>query len=141
SVVRGAGRAGAPNGSKSCSVIATTRQSAHILITSRRCAEFLNIQCLPSSLAATRSTELFTPNGLLKRMQQNGSSSFSTRARAVAARKSSWGLSVITFSGHVALHSPHCTQASSAKRSTGRSASSESAPVGQAETQERQSVQ
>ena len=32
-----------------------------------------------------------------------------------------WGLSVMTFSGQVALHSPHCTQASSAKRSTGRS--------------------
>jgi predicted amidohydrolase len=31
----------------------------------------------------------------------------STRALAVAARKSSWGVSVMTFSGHVALHSPH----------------------------------
>ena len=47
----------------------------------------------------------------------------------------------MTFSGQVALHSPHCTQASSAKRSIGRSGSSDSAPVGQAETQERQSVQ
>ena len=42
-------------------------------------------------------------------------------AGAIAARKSSWGFSVMTFSGQVALHSPHCTQASSAKRSTGRS--------------------
>ena len=48
-----------------------------------------------------------------------------TRACAVAARKSSCGVSVITFSGQVAWHSPHCTQASSAKRSIGRSGSSE----------------
>ena len=50
-------------------------------------------------------------------------------------------MSVITFSGQVAWHSPHCTQASSAKRSIGRSGSSSSAPVGQADTQARQSVQ
>ena len=48
---------------------------------------------------------------------------------------------LITFSGQVALHRPHCTQASSAKRSIGRSGSSSSAPVGQADTQARQSVQ
>src|SRR5256886_7081875 len=65
----------------------------------------------------------------------------STRAVAVAARKSSCGVSVITFSGQVALHSAHCTQASSAKRSIGRSGLSLSAPVGQADTQARQSVQ
>ena len=47
----------------------------------------------------------------------------------------------MTFSGQVALHSPHCTQASSAKRSIGFSGSSDSAPVGQAETQDRHSVQ
>ena len=47
----------------------------------------------------------------------------------------------MTFSGQVALHSPHCTQASSAKRSIGRSVSAESAPVGHADTQARQSVQ
>ena len=40
----------------------------------------LYIQCLPSSLAATRSIVLFTPNGLPQRMQQNGCSSLSTRA-------------------------------------------------------------
>ena len=34
------------------------------------------------------------------------------------------GLNVMTFSGQVALHRPHCTQASSAKRSIGRSGSS-----------------
>ena len=89
----------------------------------------------------TRSIVLLTPNGLPQRMQWNGSSSLSTRAAAVAARKSSCGSSVITFSGQVALHSPHCTQASSAKRSIGRSGSSSSAPVGQADTQARQSVQ
>ena len=47
----------------------------------------------------------------------------------------------MTFSGQVALHSPHCTQASSAKRSIGRSVSADSAPVGHADTQARQSVQ
>ena len=74
-------------------------------------------------------------------MQQNGSSSLSTRAAAASGRKSSWGLRVMTFSGQVALHSPHCTQASSVNRSIGRSGSSPSAPVGQADTQARQSVQ
>src|SRR5471032_753630 len=118
-----------------------TRQSSHILMTSRRRAEPLYIQCLPSSLAETRSIVLLTPNGLLQRMHSNGASSLSTRAAAVAARKSSCGLSVMTFSGQVALHSPHCTQASSAKRSIGRSVSADSAPVGHADTQARQSVQ
>ena len=60
---------------------------------------------------------------------------------AVAARKSICGFRLMTFSGQVALHSPHCTQASSAKRSIGLSGSSDSAPVGQAETQDRHSVQ
>ena len=60
-------------------------------MTSRRLAEPWNIQCLPSSLAITRSIVLLTPNGLPQRMQQNGSSSLSTRAGAVAARKSSCG--------------------------------------------------
>src|SRR3954453_3073085 len=109
-------------------------------MTSRRRAEPLNIQCLPSSLAETRSIVLLTPNGLLQRMHSNGASSLSTRAAAVAARKSSCGRSVMTFSGQVALHSPHCTQASSAKRSIGRSVSAESAPVGHADTQARQRV-
>src|ERR1700748_840136 len=84
---------------------------------------------------------LLTPNGLLQRMQRNGSSSLSTRVVAVAARKSSFGRNAITFSGQVALQSPHCTQASSAKRSIGRSGLSLSAPVGQADTQARHSVQ
>ena len=52
------------------------------------------IQCWPASLPITRSIVLLTPNGLPQRMQWNGSSSFSTRARAVAARKSSCGLRV-----------------------------------------------
>ena len=60
---------------------------------------------------------------------------------AVAARKSICGFSVMTFSGQVASHSPHCTQASSEKRSIGRSGSADSAPVGQADTQERHNVQ
>src|SRR4051794_7319372 len=84
---------------------------------------------------------LLVPNGLSQRMQRNGSSCLSTRAAAVAARKSICGDSVITFSGQVALHSPHCTQASSAKRRIGSSGSSDRAPVGQADTQDRQSVQ
>ena len=74
------------------SAITATRQSSHILMTSSRRAEPLNIQCLPSSLAETRSMVLLTPNGLLQRMQANGSSSLSTRAAAVAARKSICGL-------------------------------------------------
>src|ERR1700719_2462310 len=110
-------------------------------MTSRRLDEPVYIQCLPSSFAATRSIVLFTPNGLPQRMQQNGSSCLSTRADAVAARKSICGLSVITFSGQVAPHNPHCTQASSEKRSIGCSGLSLSAPVGQADTQARQSVQ
>ena len=110
-------------------------------MTSSRFFESLNIQCWPSSLAATRSTELLTPNGLPQRMQANGSSCLMMRLMAVAARKSICGFRLMTFSGQVALHSPHCTQASSAKRSIGFSGSSDSAPVGQADTQERHSVQ
>src|SRR5471030_3287401 len=121
--------------------MASTRQSAHILMTSSRFLESLNIQCLPSSFATTRSTELFTPNGLLQRMQLKGSSCLTMRLMAVALRKSICGESVMTFSGQVAAHSPHCTQASSAKRSIGFSGSSLSAPVGQAETQDRHNVQ
>ena len=68
-------------------------------MTSSRLVAPLYIQCLPSSLAATRSIVLFTPNGLPQRMQQNGSSSLRTRGDAVAARKSSCGFSVMTFSG------------------------------------------
>src|SRR5260370_7397786 len=118
-----------------------TRQSSHILMTSRSLDEPEYIQCLPSSLASTRSIALPTPNGLPQRMQQNGSSSLRTRAGALPARKSIWGLSVITFSGHVAWHNPHCTQASSTNRSNGRSGSSRNAPVGQADTQDRHIVQ
>src|SRR4029078_3672129 len=102
-------------------------------MTSSRFFELLYIQVLPSSLATTRSTELFTPKGLPQRMHSAGSSCLMTRLMAVAARQLLCGLMVLTFSGHVALQSPHCTQASSAKRSVGRSGSSESAPVGQAD--------
>src|SRR2546430_15543093 len=104
-------------------------------MTSRSLDEPEYIQCLPLSFSSTRSIALLTPNGLLQRTQQNGSSSLRTRAGALAAQKSIWGLSVITFSGHVAWHSPHCTQASSTNRSNGRSGSSRNAPVGQADTQ------
>ena len=48
---------------------------------------------------------------------------------------------LITFSGHVTLHNPHWTHASSTKRSIGQSGLSSSAPVGQALTQDRHSVQ
>ena len=60
---------GAGEGIEFSSAMAVTRQSAHILMTSSRFLEFSNIQCWPSSLAATRSTELLTPNGLPQRMQ------------------------------------------------------------------------
>ena len=123
------------------SVAAITRQSAHILSTSRRLPSPVNIQCLPSSLAATRSIVLFDPERLAAADAGERLLLLEHARGAVAARKSSCGLSVITFSGQVALHSPHCTQASSAKRSVGRSGSSPSAPVGQADTQARQSVQ
>src|SRR5581483_6691678 len=99
------------------------------------------IQCRPASFLLTASMVLLTPNGLPQRMQANGSSSLRTRAGALTAAKSICGLSVMTLSGQVALHSPHCTQASSRKRRSGRSVSSPSAPVGQAATQARQSVQ
>src|SRR3984893_3225704 len=99
------------------------------------------IQCLPASLATTRSIVLLTPNGLPQRTQGNGASSLSTLAAAVAARKSIRGTRLITFSGQVALHSPHCTQASSTNRNIGRSGSPNKAPVGHADTQARQSAQ
>ncbi len=51
-------------------------------MTSSRRDEPSYIQCLPSSFAITRSIVLLTPNGLLQRMQQNGSSSFRMRAGA-----------------------------------------------------------
>src|SRR6516165_4835381 len=98
-----------------------TRQSSHILMVSSRFGESLNIQCEFASFSVTRSIVLLTPNALPQRMQQNGSSAFKTRGEAVAARKSSWGLREMTFSGQVALHNPHCTQASSANRNRGRS--------------------
>ena len=118
-----------------------TRQSAHILMTSRRLAEFWNIQCLPSSLAATRSTLLFTPNGLPQRMQQNGSSSLSTRAGAVAARKSSCGLQGddLLGAGRLAQPALHAGILGEAQHRALRIVGS--APVGQADTHARQSVQ
>src|SRR5262249_52826518 len=114
-----------------------TRQSSHILIASSRLGESFNMKCEVARFVVMFSLVLLRPKGLLQRMQQNGSSAFRTRAGAVAARKSICGLSEITFSGQVALHSPHCTQASSAKRKRGRSKSSVSAPVGQAATHDR----
>src|SRR5690242_16761240 len=110
-------------------------------MTSSRFFESLYIQCLPSSLATTRSTELLTPNGLPQRTHSAGSSCLMILLMAVAARKSICGVRVITFSGQVALHSPHCTQASSAKRNIGRSGSSERAPVGHADTHDKHKVQ
>ena len=60
-MVRTGARRGAPNGSNCSSAIASTRQLSHMRMTSSRFFESLYIQCLPSSLATTRSTELFTP--------------------------------------------------------------------------------
>jgi hypothetical protein len=42
----------------------------------------------PGNFATTHSSVLFTPNGLLQRMRRNGSSSWRTRAAALAASKS-----------------------------------------------------
>src|SRR5258708_18812230 len=136
------GRGGAACGSKLSLTTASTRQSAHILMTSIRLAlSPWNIQCLSPSLASTRSIELLVPEGLPQAMQRNGSSSFSTASGAFHALKSSRGSSVMTFSGQVASQSPHCTHRLSVNRSIARSGLSESAPVGQAVTQAWQSVQ
>ena len=64
-----------------------TRQSAHILMASARLLLAGNIQCRPSSLAATLSIVLLTPNGLLQRMQSAGSSSLRIRGRARGGRE------------------------------------------------------
>ena len=84
---------------------------------------------------------LFVPNGLPQAMQGKGSSSFTTLCPPLHASKSMRGSSVMTFSGHVAWQSPHCTHMLSEKRSIGISGLSDSAPVGQAATQEWHSVQ
>src|ERR1700730_16092462 len=107
-------------------------------MTSKRLGESWYIQCLPSSMATTGSIVLLTPNGLPQRTQGNGASSLRTLADVVAARKSIRGMRLITPSGQVALHKPHCTPASSTNRNIGRSGSSDKAPVGQADTQARQ---
>jgi len=75
-------------------------------MTSSRRGEPWYTQLRSWSLAVKRSIVLFTPKGLPQRMQQNGSSSLSTRAAAASGVKSSWGLRVMTFSGQVDLHSP-----------------------------------
>src|SRR5258708_20163585 len=109
-------------------------------MTSRSLDEPEYIQCLPLSFSSTRSIALLTPNGLSQRMQQNGSSSLRTRAGALAARKSIWGFSVITFSGHVAWHNPHCTQASSTNRSSRPPRSSRNPPLAHAHTHHTHNV-
>src|SRR5207244_2912370 len=73
--------------------------------------------------------------------QWKGGSSFSTIGPSAAGAKLSRGTRLMTFSGQVALQSPHCTQAVSLKRSCGVSGLSASAPVGQAPTQARHKVQ
>src|SRR5438874_12555366 len=136
------GRCEAACGSKPSFTTASTRQSAHILMTSTRLALApWNIQCLSPSLASTRWIELLVPNGLPQAMQLNGSSSFSTRGGAFQALKSRRGSSVMTFSGQVDSQSPHWTHRLSVKRSIARSGLSDRAPVGQAVTQAWQSVQ
>src|SRR3954454_18061537 len=118
-----------------------TRQSPHILIASSLREEPAYIQCLPSSFEMMRSMLLLTPNGLLQRIQQDGSSSLRIWDGVLAVSKLMRGTSLMTCSGQVAWHKPHCTQASSTNRNTGLSGSSRKALVGQAETQDRQRVQ
>ena len=120
----------------------STRQSSHILMTSSRVAEPLNIQCLPSSLAATRSIVLLTPNGLPQRMQANGSSSLSTRARRGGGAEIELRLERddLLRAGRLAQPALHAGVLGKAQhRPLGIVA--DSAPVGQADTQARQSVQ
>src|SRR5260370_1216809 len=116
------------------------RQSSHIWMR-RTARSFWNMLCFIARRSSTRSTELLVPNGLPQLMQAKGGSSLSTTALAAAGAKLNRGTRVMTFSGQVALHSPHWTQASSWKRSCGSSGLSWSAPVGQAPTQARQKVQ
>jgi len=80
-------------------------------------------------------------NGLPQTMHSNGSSSFRTISRRDSSVKLKRGSRVMTDSGQVFRHRPHWTQACSVKRSIGASGLSVSAPVGQAPTQDMQSVQ
>ena len=81
------------------------------------------------------------PNALPQRTQCAGSSSLIVTVPLLCAAKSMRGTSSMTFSGQVLLQRPHWMHALSSKRSIGLSGLSLSAPVGQAETQARHSVQ
>ncbi len=81
------------------------------------------------------------PNGFWQRAQPSGSSAFTTWIREASGARLRRGSRVITFSGHVAAHSPHCTHASSRKRSSGESGFAVKALVGQTMVQARHSVQ
>ena len=74
-------------GSLPSSASVTTRQVSHIWM-SLLWAVPANIQCLPSSLCTTRSMALFVPNGLLQRMQANGSSLLTWTGESAAGVKS-----------------------------------------------------
>ena len=97
--------------------------------------------CLPLRRASTRSTVDLVPNGLPQLTQWKGSSRLDDLGRHGGGGEIVARLERITFSGQVATQIPHCTQALSVKESCGRSGLSESAAVGQAPTQARQSVQ
>ena len=60
-----------------------------------------------------RSIDDFEPNDLPHRTHSAGSSSLRMRALRAASAKLRRGCKVITDSGQVFLHNPHCTQASS----------------------------
>jgi hypothetical protein len=68
-----------------------------------------------------RSIELFVPKGLPQRMHSKGSSCLMRIAWRAASVKLRRGSRAMTFYGQVFMQSPHCTQASSWKRSSGRS--------------------
>ena len=102
-----------------------TRQSSHILMTSRPLRRALEHPVLAFELGGDALDRALDAERLAAADALERLFLLEHARGAVAARKSSCGVRLITFSGQVALHSPHCTQASSAKRSIGRSGSAE----------------
>ena len=141
-MVRGAARSGTPTkGSNFCSLMVMTRQSAHILMASARVLAAV-IHPVPAlEFGGDLLDRAFDAERLVTADAERRLFFLDHAGGGAAGRKSICGFSVITFSGQVLLHSPHCTQASSTNFSAGRSGSSSSAPVGQADTQDRHSVQ
>ena len=136
--------AGPAWGSKPSLTAASTRQSSHISGPHPRLAGRRR-RTSSAGRAASRSRARSCcgcRRVLAQAMQAKGSSSFTTRRGAAQASKSTPRLQRRSRSpGRSSAQSPHWTQRLSSKASNGRSALSDSAWVGQAPTQARQSVQ